>query len=41
MMKAQFFPDSMKPSGLVACVQASRSQKFIALSRDHNGQGML
>ena len=36
MGKVQFCPDSMKPSGLLARVQATRSQKFVAFSRDHN-----
>jgi hypothetical protein len=36
--EVQFCPDSMKPSGLLARVQAARSQKLIVLSRDHNAK---
>ena len=36
MGKIQLCPDSMKPSGLLARVQATRSQNLIAPSRNHN-----
>jgi hypothetical protein len=36
MGKVQLCPDSMKPSGFLARVQATSPQKLIALSRTHN-----